>query len=319
MTQKPLPLVSIICLTYNHEHYVEDAIKGFIMQKVDFPIEVIIHEDASTDGTAAIIKEYHERFPDMIIPVYQKENQFSKGIGVIRKIVFGMAKGKYICYCEGDDFWTDPLKLQKQVHFLENNPDFAMVHTDFEESFENNAGIRRGLLGTVKPRVKSGDIFFDLLQANFIGTLTSCVRADIIKNLDGIYTKNYAYDYWLWLKIAEDHKINYLNQPTASYRIHGESLTAKKSFFNVRMFYVMEDAIFSYLGKNPYSKLSPQEKDIIVWALFRIIKCKGMPFQDKKAALKFIGKDPRRISRLFKMGISKAFITLFSKSKSLPL
>ena len=114
------PLVSICCLAFNHEPYIREALEGFLMQKTDFPIEVLIHDDASTDGTASIIREYEERFPDIIKPIYQTENQYSKGIKNISGIFnFPRAKGKYIAMCEGDDYWTDPYKLQKQIDFLD--------------------------------------------------------------------------------------------------------------------------------------------------------------------------------------------------------
>lgn len=116
------PLVSICCITYNHEKYIRDAIEGFLMQKTDFPFEIIIHDDASTDMTANIIKEYEMKYSKLIIPIYQVENQYSKGISPLT-IVFKQSKGKYIAICEGDDYWIDPLKLQKQIMEMEKHPE----------------------------------------------------------------------------------------------------------------------------------------------------------------------------------------------------
>jgi len=107
------PIVSICCITYNHEKYIRDAIEGFLMQKTLFPIEILIHGDASTDKTADIIKEYEVKYPDIIKPIYQTENQFSKGVSISATYQFPRARGKYIAICEGDDYWTDPHKLQK--------------------------------------------------------------------------------------------------------------------------------------------------------------------------------------------------------------
>jgi glycosyltransferase involved in cell wall biosynthesis len=117
------PKVSICCITYNHEKYIRDAIEGFLSQKTTFPIEVIIHDDASTDGTTNIIKEYADKYPNLIVPILQSENQLSKGLRPSPTYVWPRARGKYIALCEGDDFWTDPLKLQKQVDFLEAHED----------------------------------------------------------------------------------------------------------------------------------------------------------------------------------------------------
>ena len=120
-----IPLVSICCITYNHENYIRDAIEGFLMQKTNFAFEILIHDDASTDRTADIIREYEAKYPELIKPIYQSENQFSKHDGSIGRIQRGRAKGKYIAMCEGDDYWTDELKLQKQVDFLEANEDYS--------------------------------------------------------------------------------------------------------------------------------------------------------------------------------------------------
>ena len=121
------PLVSICCLTYNHKKYIRDAIEGFLMQKTNFPIEVLIHDDASNDGTADIIREYEAKHPEIIKPIYQTENQWSKGIKPTMEFNFPRARGKYIALCEGDDYWTDPYKLQKQVDFLEKNGEYSMI------------------------------------------------------------------------------------------------------------------------------------------------------------------------------------------------
>lgn len=131
------PLVSISCITYNHEHFIRDAIEGFLMQETTFPVEILIHDDASTDNTATIVKEYENRHPSLISPIYQTENQYSKGLnpGYNNR---GRAKGKYIALCEGDDYWTDPLKLQKQVEFLEANEEYVASGHNTQTIFEND-------------------------------------------------------------------------------------------------------------------------------------------------------------------------------------
>ena len=121
-------LVSIHCAAYNHEKYIADAIEGFLMQKTNFKFEILIHDDASTDKTANIIRDYEKQYPDLIIPIYQKENQYSKGKS-ITKFIMEKTKGKYIAQCEGDDYWTDPYKLQKQLDYMEKHPECSLcVH-----------------------------------------------------------------------------------------------------------------------------------------------------------------------------------------------
>ena len=118
--------VSIICNAYNHEKYIRDALDGFVKQQTSFPFEVLIHDDASTDNTANIIREYEKKYPTIINPVYQKENQYSKHNRAIFRLQSERAKGKYVAMCEGDDYWTDPLKLQKQYDFMESHPDYTL-------------------------------------------------------------------------------------------------------------------------------------------------------------------------------------------------
>ena len=121
------PLVTIKCITYNHEQYISDALDGFLMQETTFPFEVIVHDDASTDNTAKIIKEYEKKYPNIIKPIYETENQYSKHDESITRIINSKIKGKYIAFCEGDDYWTNSKKLQIQYDFLENNSDYIGV------------------------------------------------------------------------------------------------------------------------------------------------------------------------------------------------
>ena len=122
------PLVSICCLTYNHEPFIRQCLDGFLMQNTDFGVEILIHDDASTDNTPGILKEYADRYPDKIFPLFETENKYSHGYKGRMDIVFNYAraKGKYIATCEGDDYWTDPDKLQKQVNFMEAHPEYSV-------------------------------------------------------------------------------------------------------------------------------------------------------------------------------------------------
>jgi glycosyltransferase involved in cell wall biosynthesis len=128
MGNETVPLVSVSVITYNHEKYIRQCLDGILMQNVNFPYEILVHDDASPDGTADIIREYEAKYPDIIKPIYQTENQYSQGKDA-SKFNFDRARGKYLAFCEGDDYWTDPGKLQKQVDFLERHPEYiATVH-----------------------------------------------------------------------------------------------------------------------------------------------------------------------------------------------
>lgn len=141
------PLVVVRCITYNHELYIKDALEGFVSQKTTFPFIVIVHDDASNDKTASIIKEYAERFPEIIFPIIEENNQYSLHNGSLGKILRAAVDStgaKYVAMCEGDDYWTDPDKLQMQVDFLESHPDYSMCCHRVDVLNENTGNIDTG-------------------------------------------------------------------------------------------------------------------------------------------------------------------------------
>lgn len=223
------PLVVIRCITYNHEPYIRDALDGFVMQKTDFPYIAIVHDDASTDNTAKIISEYAEKYPDIILPILEKENQYSKGNGSIGRILNPACEStgaKYIALCEGDDYWTDPLKLQKQVDFLESHPEYGMCYTSiyrFDESINKNIEEWGG----------PNETFVDLLLCNTIPTLTSICRIDLYKKyINTIKPENKNWkmgDYPIWLFFSIYSKLYFLSEVTGTYRILRESASHTKS------------------------------------------------------------------------------------------
>lgn len=134
-----MPMVTVICKTYNQEKYIAQALESFVQQKTSFPFEVIVHDDASTDATAEIIREYEQRYPHIIHPIYQVENQHSKGVDSTLDYIIPKALGKYIAICEGDDFWTESTKLQKQFDYLEGHPDCPLVIHKTKRIFEDGS------------------------------------------------------------------------------------------------------------------------------------------------------------------------------------
>jgi glycosyltransferase involved in cell wall biosynthesis len=211
------PLVSIACIAYNQSNYIQEALDGFLMQKTNFPIEIIIHDDASTDGTAEIIRKYEEKFPDIIKPIYQVENQYTKGEGIMIPFVYPKCNGKYIALCEGDDYWTDPYKLQKQVDFLEVNEEYGLVHTNYKVVGQNQNSVfkyKRGLL--------SGDMFEKILKYQYnIVTATVLFRTSVYKSIECEYSKMKFQmgDLPLWLTLSHVSKFKYLEDVTTTYRV----------------------------------------------------------------------------------------------------
>ncbi|MBQ0142665.1 MAG: glycosyltransferase family 2 protein [Prevotellaceae bacterium] len=134
-------LVSIVCITYNHEPYLRKALDGFLMQETNFPYEIILAEDCSTDGTRQICEEYKAKYPDRITYISRDYNV--GGVGNERRAI-AAARGKYLAFCEGDDYWIDPLKLQKQVDFMESHPDYSVCFTRYNKSFKSTGKGSRG-------------------------------------------------------------------------------------------------------------------------------------------------------------------------------
>lgn len=121
------PVVSICCITYNHKEYISEAIDSFLMQETEFPFEILIHDDASTDGTKELIADYARKYPKLIKPIFQKENKFSQGHRPNWDFNFPRARGRYIALCEGDDYWVNPDKLQKQITVLESSTGVSLI------------------------------------------------------------------------------------------------------------------------------------------------------------------------------------------------
>lgn len=216
---KDKPLAAIRCITYNHEPYIRDALEGFVMQKTTFPFVAIVHDDASTDGTAAIIREYAEKYPDIIKPIYETENQYSKKDGSLRRIMDEACEAtgaKYIATCEGDDYWIDPLKLQKQVDILESNSDIGAVYTDFEAIDAKTSCI---LPHTFNP--KSGNQYEAMISEKLnIWTLTTCSRTEFwqTRPVPASSTDMFTGDSFFFLWVCANSEVYCLNEKTAVYR-----------------------------------------------------------------------------------------------------
>lgn len=213
---RPL-MVTIRCITYNHEPYIRKCLEGFVMQKTNFRFEAIVHDDASTDGTAAIIREFAEKHPDIIKPIYETENQYSKKDGSLRRIMEKHTHGKYVAFCEGDDYWIDPMKLQKQVDYLEGHQEMLMSHTGFNCIDENGYVINRPYYDELKKMSGSGDVFKTLMLRNTVMTLTTMYRKEVFDFL--LYKSAPShYDYTLSLAASLMGKVGYIPDITGLYR-----------------------------------------------------------------------------------------------------
>lgn len=288
------PLVSISCITFNHEKFIKDAIKGFLMQKTTFPVEILIHDDASTDNTANIIREYEKKYPWLIKPIYQKENQYSKKDGTIGRTQRGRAQGKYYAMCEGDDYWIDPLKLQKQVDFLERNPGFGLVYTKVKYFNQSKKKIVRKQWGGPSTS------FECLLMHNVIPTLTVVSRREILINYEqemGLLKKNWkAADYPMWLYTALKSKIHFIDQITGVYRVI-EGSASNQNDFTKQVNFI--ESIFSMkLFFIEYSK-SGISKERVIDAMYENIGTRALLLKKRKLANKYLNRINRYTIKSF--------------------
>lgn len=221
-------LVSVVCDVYNHEPYLRQCFDGFVMQKTNFKFEVLVHDDASTDKSAEIIIEYTNKYPDIFKPIIQKENQYSKGVGIWKTYQFPRVKGKYVAFCEGDDYWIDPLKLQKQVTAIESDSKNTMVYTAFSTVDETGNSIYRYDLHYNMCKSKSGNIFPFLLFRNVVMTVSCMVNRNVLESK--LYLDcNKSLDYNLFLAASSLGNCIYLDYETCSYRKVGNSMTNSNS------------------------------------------------------------------------------------------
>ena len=243
------PMVSIQCFTYNHEPYIRQCLEGFVMQKTNFRIEAIVHDDVSTDGTAAIIREYAEKYPNIIKPIYETENQYSKHDGSLERIMDAECRGKYVAFCEGDDCWTDPYKLQKQVDYLESHPKCVLVHTDLSVMDVNTGEVQHKKWKRQKnynqiERDWGKELVPLILQGKYsVQTLTVCTRMDAVRQVYEEYpemkdSKLLMGDTPLWMALAKKGTFHFIPEETACYHVISESATHSKNYSNVIDFYV---------------------------------------------------------------------------------
>lgn len=238
------PLVSICCITFNHKPYIAQCLEGLVNQNVHFDFEIIVNDDCSTDGTAEIIKDYASRYPGRFIPILHDQNQYSRGIKrILQTFVFPRARGKYIALCEGDDYWTDPNKLQLEVDYLENHPECGMVYTQAQVLYQSTGKI-------VLNESRQQDFVDILTNEDRIVTLTTCFRKELMLG----YMKNIHADRnWMmgdlpwWLYISYHSEIKLLPVVTGVYRFLDESASHSanverkvrfsKSAYSVRCFF----------------------------------------------------------------------------------
>lgn len=217
------PDVSVIMMTYNHQQYIGQAIEGVLNQKTTYSLELLIGEDCSTDQTRRIVMDYAARYPETIRVILSRKN-IGGHLNALR--LESAARGRYLAYCDGDDYWHNSSKIQKQVDFLDNNPDHVLVHARRDSLDEY--GNRLISASREKGEWCNGRIYDELLYANFIAACTVCVRADIIRQFGRTHLGTVSYmigDWPRWLFASRIGKIMFINETMSTYRLSPGSVT----------------------------------------------------------------------------------------------
>ena len=212
------PLVSVYCMTYNQEKTIGQAIESIVAQKTDFAFELIVHDDASTDGTADVVREYAARYPDIVRPIFQTENQF-KNCNLIQTFIHPVSRGKYIAICEGDDYWIDPEKLQLQVERMESDPECTLcfhavqqLHAD--DSVMHYRPLKSDCVVPTEMVIKRGGLFCPTVSLMF--------RRDVMDVWPDFRLQADVYDYPSQVLAAVMGRVQYIDRTMAVYRFATE-------------------------------------------------------------------------------------------------
>ncbi len=223
-------VVTICCTVYNHEPYLRKALDGFVEQKTNFPFEIVIHDDASTDNSAAIIREYCEKYPHLFYPIFQEENQYSKGVRVSRTFVYPHVRGKYVAICEGDDYWCDENKLQMQVDYMEAHPTCSMCVHDTAIINPNGDFIGKYLNGSRRDRDYSAEQVIRADGGGICQTSAYLAKRDIIVNRPELYDIKNVGDYPNLIYAGISGYVHYIGRVMSCYRVgHATSWSTRAS------------------------------------------------------------------------------------------
>ncbi len=253
------PLVSVKMITYNHAPFIARAIEGVLQQKTNFPFEVVIGEDCSTDGTREIVFEYQKKYPEIIRVVTSDKNVGMKKNSLR---VFRACRGKYIAFCEGDDYWHHPLKLQKQTNYLENHPECGLVHSSYDVYLIELKKLIKDYIKYKKWQVPENPCISDFVEkremSHVILTLTVMIRRHLYEQI--IESDPYLHqddfflmgDTQLWAEVTTRARTHYIPESLATYSITDESASRSKDIKRTLRFYIGCSDLFIYLS-NKYN------------------------------------------------------------------
>lgn len=270
-------MVSICCLAYNQEAYIAQTLQSFIDQITDFPFEVLVHDDASTDKTADIIRQFEVKYPDIIKPIYQTENQHSKNVRISFTYQYPRATGKYIAMCEGDDYWIDPHKLQKQVDYMEAHPDCHLCFTNGK--CEVNSSIERRVIPwtpAYRKSYKPGNADYnmgDMVLLDYVPTASLLCLTEDLKNLPEMSPNTFRGDTFIRLYTTSLGYAHCIDEDTCIYRYRvANSMTTQwnESAKNAVAFIGKLISLLDDMNRITEGKYDAQIQEMKLRSVFRI-------------------------------------------------
>lgn len=248
----PRPItVSVLCLAYNQAPYIRQTLAGFAMQRTTFRFEAVVHDDASTDGTADIIRAFAADHPHIICPVLETENQYSKRNGSLGRAVEREIRGKYVAWCEGDDWWTDPDKLQTQVDYMEAHPECAFCCADVRAHVQATGQEREWQPAATRAPEHPDTVW--LLRHNTVSTLTALCRADLYRRYHREVVPGLPRwpmgDYPLWLWLSAQGTVWHWHWRVGMYRVLGESASHSRSLARRYAFGLAEHDVRIFMAR----------------------------------------------------------------------
>ncbi len=310
------PLVSVVLCAMNRELTIGQTIDCILAQKCNFPFELIIGEDCGTDQTREICFDYQQRNPGIIKLLLHKENC---GLGKNWALLVKEARGKYVASCDDDDYWHNPLKLQLQVEYLENQPDCGMVHTEKDVLNVKNNKITADYYQTNKMIIPQGHIMQEIFMGKApICVSTSMIRKELIDKYvpldDYVRNKYHIQDWQTWIILARYCKIEYLPVSTTTYRVGYESVSNPLQYEKIEKRYEVERQMYKYLCDRFPDEFSYSEKGFDIYVK-RILLNLAYKKSDYTAAKKFA----QEIVELGSVNIKSIFATNYLSFKFLSL
>lgn len=229
-------ILTVYCLAFNHEKYIENTLKGFVEQITEYPFKVVVHDDASTDSTRKIIQRYAKEYPDIIFPIYQDENQYSQGKGIFENFIKPCVEGKYIAICEGDDYWCDPNKLQKQITYMEQNPDCSLCVHNTEMIDENGKSKNVYFNRSLVEQDYSAEEIIECGGGGLFHTSSFVMRADIRLAKPKEFKIMDIGDYTQAMYLAMKGRVHYLPETMSKYRVGSINSWIKKKNSNIEIY-----------------------------------------------------------------------------------